>query len=390
MIASIIAIMLVSVGCILDGNGGNGDTVIDITAIPGVTAPAGGATPVATITETDQYTGTVSWDPADNPFNYETVYTATITLTAKSGYTLTGITADFFTVAGAETVTNDADSGVVTAVFPATGSTAPAVIDIAAIPGVTAPAGGATPVTTITETDQYTGTVSWDPADNPFDYETVYTATITLTAKSGYTLTGVTADFFTLAGATTDTNDADSGVVTAVFPETDQVFAIGDTGPAGGLIFYIDTADAHSWTYLEVAPASTEWTSKEWGDSGTEIGGDAALTGIGEGQAATAAIVAHMEGQSITGTAAQLCDGLSEGGYSDWFLPSKDELNAIWDNIVDDGTGANSGVGGFLYDYYWSSSESSSNDAWLQFFFDGSQYNPNKNIGNRVRAVRAF
>jgi hypothetical protein len=287
-------------------------------------------------------------------------------------------------LAGCPSPTDPADSG-------GNGGTVDSVIDIAAIPGVTAPAGGATPVTTITETDQYTGTVSWDPADNPFDYETVYTATITLTAKSGYTLTGVTADFFTLAGATTDTNDADSGVVTAVFPETDQVFAIGDTGPAGGLIFYIDTADAHSWTYLEVAPASTEWTSKEWGNSGTEIGGDAALTGIGDGQAATAAIVAHMEGQSITGTAAQLCDGLSEGGYNDWFLPSKDELNAIWDNLVDDGSGSNSGVGGFdPSGIYWSSSEFSSNNAWYQYFAIGAQSNYSKTNPTRVRAVRAF
>jgi hypothetical protein len=48
------------------------------------------------------------------------VYTATITLTAKTGYTLTGVTANFFTVAGATSVSNSADSGVVTAVFPAT------------------------------------------------------------------------------------------------------------------------------------------------------------------------------------------------------------------------------------------------------------------------------
>jgi len=266
------------------------------------------------------------------------------------------------------------------------------VIDLAAIPGVTAPAGGETPVTTITETDQYTGTVSWSPADNPFDYETVYTATITLTAKSGYTLTGVTADFFTVAGADSVTNNADSGVVTAVFPETDaKVYAIGDTGPAGGLIFYIDEADAHSWTYLEVAPVSTEWTGKEWGDYGTEIGGDAALTGIGDGQAATDAIVQHLaDNTSETDRAAQLCDALSHNGFEDWFLPSKDELDAIWDNLVDDGAGANSGVGGFAGDSYWSSSEGNSNLAWLQSFFNGLQYFLNKFNDLRVRAVRAF
>jgi formylglycine-generating enzyme required for sulfatase activity len=111
------------------GDGGDGGTgaeaeAITISAIQGVTAPVSGQTPVTTITETDQYTGTVSWSPSDSTFSTETVYTATITLTEKSGYTLTGVAADFFTVDGATSSTNNADSGVVTAVFPATASAA--------------------------------------------------------------------------------------------------------------------------------------------------------------------------------------------------------------------------------------------------------------------------
>ena len=52
------------------GGGGNegGDTVINIAAIPGVTPPNYGETPVTTITETDQYTGTVSWLPENDTF----------------------------------------------------------------------------------------------------------------------------------------------------------------------------------------------------------------------------------------------------------------------------------------------------------------------------------
>jgi len=271
------------------------------------------------------------------------------------------------------------------------------VIDIAEIPGVTAPVGGETPVIKIIETTQYTGTVSWSPFHAPFHYETDYTATITLTAKDGYTLTGVDADFFKVDGADPVSNDADSGEVTAVFPETKYVlgdFYIGDDGPAGGIIFYIDKAEEHNWTYLEVAPYTTEWTGKEWGDDPTEIGGDAALTSIGDGQAATDAIVAHMEEESITDTAAQICDVLEheyEGTiYNDWFLPSKDELGAIWDNIVNDGYGNNSGVGGFANENYWSSSESDFDDAWDQNFASGFQEDYDKNLSKRVRAVRAF
>ncbi|HWR55621.1 MAG TPA: S-layer homology domain-containing protein [Negativicutes bacterium] len=90
-------------------------------AIGGVTAPARGAVPVSAI-ETAQYTGTVTWEPADSNFKASTVYTATITLTPKMGYTLTGVAADSFTVAGATSAANEANSGVITAVFPATGS----------------------------------------------------------------------------------------------------------------------------------------------------------------------------------------------------------------------------------------------------------------------------
>ena len=96
------------------------DVVINIAVIPGVTAPATGATPVTAITETAQYTGTVTWNGDPVTFASATVYTATITLTAKAGFTLTGVAANFFTVAGAAPVTNAANSGVVTAVFPAT------------------------------------------------------------------------------------------------------------------------------------------------------------------------------------------------------------------------------------------------------------------------------
>ncbi|MCR4437305.1 MAG: immunoglobulin domain-containing protein, partial [Eubacteriales bacterium] len=93
---------------------------VSIQDIPGVTPPERGATPVTVITETDQYTGTVSWSPNHNPFASSTVYTATIILTPKGNYTLTGVAENYFKVAGAVSVSNEADSGVVTAEFPAT------------------------------------------------------------------------------------------------------------------------------------------------------------------------------------------------------------------------------------------------------------------------------
>jgi formylglycine-generating enzyme required for sulfatase activity len=119
------------------------------------------------------------------------------------------------------------------------GGTAPDdVVTISDITGVTPPGYGKTPVTEITETDQFTGTVSWnpEPSDETFAATTVYTATITLTAKPGYTLEGVEKDFFTVEGADPVSNDTDSGVITAKFPETEKVTfdnaaIVGDSVP---------------------------------------------------------------------------------------------------------------------------------------------------------------
>lgn len=91
-----------------------------------------------------------------------------------------------------------------------------------AIGGVTVPVVGETPVTAITEGKQFTGTVTWSPEVSTFAASTVYTATITLTPKAGYKLDGVAANFFTAAGATSVSNGANSGVVTAVFPATKE------------------------------------------------------------------------------------------------------------------------------------------------------------------------
>jgi len=196
---------------------------VTIAAIQGVIAPANGGTPATAITDNAQYAGTVTWSPNHATFAASTQYTATITLTAKTGYTLQGVAANFFNISGAPagtTVSNSANSGVITVVFPATNSAAPTVVTIAAIQGVTAPASGGTPKTAITDSTQYTGTITWSPTHTIFAASTAYTATITLTAKSGYTLTGVAANFFTVSGATTVSNSANSGVITAVFPAT--------------------------------------------------------------------------------------------------------------------------------------------------------------------------
>jgi hypothetical protein len=72
------------------------------------------------------------------------------------------------------------------------------------------------------------------------------------------------------------------------------------------------------------------------------------------------------------------------GGYSDWFLPSKDELNLVYVNLK------LYALGGFTDGYYWSSSEDSADFALYQRFSSGNQSGTGKYSTFRVRAVRAF
>jgi len=97
------------------------NTPIDMPVISGIRPPFISASPVAMATETPEYTSTVSWTPNDGVFIGNTVYTAKITITPKTAYSLAGIPENFFTVAGTSSpATNSANSGVINATFPVT------------------------------------------------------------------------------------------------------------------------------------------------------------------------------------------------------------------------------------------------------------------------------
>ena len=347
------------------------------TAITQLTAPVKNEVPQTEI-ETDEYTATVVWSPeVTDKFVYNTVYTATITITPKTNYTVKGIAENGYTVSGAQTVTNEADSAIVTAVYSATGiddtvdtneftkpleivgwtygdtpnaptasvkygtpkytySTAadgeyndivptdagtyyvkatveetdkytglesdavefvigkkiltndnitkiadqtytgeeikpvievkdgdkvlvldtdytvayeknikaseeakakvemisnnyegtleklftilPKTINSEII--LTAPVKNGVPQTEM-ETNEYTATVAWSPeVTDKFGYSTVYTATITITPKANYTVKGIAENGYTVSGAQTVTNEADSATITAVYAAT--------------------------------------------------------------------------------------------------------------------------------------------------------------------------
>ena len=193
------------------------------------------------------------------------------------------------------------------------------------------------------------------------------------------------------------------------------ISGIGERGPAGGYIFYDDEADGvddiPGYRYLEAAPYG--WYNGgadphfEWGAYGYTVSPSATGTGVGTGKANTENIVSfhdslgslYVMGDYYTNStyyyeyndgsvAAKVCTEYSvtvDGTvYDDWFLPSKDELNLIYENLH------LQGLGGFSSYDYWSSSEYSSSHAWKQYFYNGYQDYDAKDGEGDVRAVRAF
>ena len=141
----------------------------------------------------------------------------------------------------------------------------------------------------------------------------------------------------------------------------------------GGIIFYVDGTGQHGL----IAPTSDQSTGAQWGCYETLV--DHTSTAIGTGQANTSTIVYRC---GTAGIAARICDDLVLNGYSDWFLPSRDELNQMYLQKTL--------IGGFANNYYWSSSEYSADYAWFQEFGSGSQNYNDKYYTLYVRAVRAF
>jgi hypothetical protein len=158
--------------------------------------------------------------------------------------------------------------------------------------------------------------------------------------------------------------------------------AIGDTYQ-GGIVFYLDGNGGG----LIAAPS--DQSSAEWGCDGQSIGGTGSA--VGTGAANTTAIVS---GCSQTAIAAKICADYTDGTYTDWFLPSKDELNLMFHNIGQ-GNFDLGNVGNFANNFYWSSTEIDSTGAWMSYFVinsdcTGCQDYYYKDNTINVRAVRTF
>ena len=225
---------------------------------------------------------------------------------------------------------------------------------------------------------------------------------------------------------------------------------VGQTGPAGGIIFYDQGNYTGGWRFLEAAPADLRvvnevptvdsstpgyataeryyafgyyispegdqlFSNGKTTNAGTEI----TQTGLGQGKRNTQMLVAVMgeetykvydsynpeNSKKVTNYAARLCDILEYGGYDDWFLPSYSEAKKMYDNLKDlkllgsfhctvlaDGENETETYGGNR-DWYWTSSELST-DAGKAYFIPFSTGNTlcsaNRSYGCRIRPVRSF
>ena len=124
---------------------------------------------------------------------------------------------------------------------------------------------------------------------------------------------------------------------------------IGDSY-GGGIVFYVDNSGQHGL-----------------------IAAKADVPGHSPGK---------LDGEFTWQDAQVVCDNLVYNGFSDWFLPDREQLNQLYLQ--------KSVVGGLVETYYWSSSESDLNNAWAQNFASGKQLAGSKANGSCVRAVRFF
>lgn len=186
------------------------------------------------------------------------------------------------------------------------------------------------------------------------------------------------------------------------------VCQVGDIGPGGGKVFYVEpgngtfeqigasgTMCTTNCKYLEAAPSSwngggepsRSWATNINNNRTTSVPAPGATqTAIGTGYQNSVAIVAQAGNESDT-SAAVAARAYAGGGKNDWYLPSKEELNQLYSQKTT--------VGVFENDVYWSSSEYSASHAWLQSFVDGSLGEINKSwpiffSHSYVRPIRAF
>jgi hypothetical protein len=167
-----------------------------------------------------------------------------------------------------------------------------------------------------------------------------------------------------------------------------KTLPVGYQGPGGGLVFYDKGNKNEGWQYLEASKEDLDGQFI-WGCSGISIPGT--NISVGSGQINTEQIIKECAVDSI---AAKECYDFISGGFDDWYLPSRDELNLMYLNLH------LNNQGNFQPSLYWSSSEyygknpifNNLSGAWPIDYYDGISIVGNLDKRNKyfVRAIRDF
>jgi len=185
---------------------------------------------------------------------------------------------------------------------------------------------------------------------------------------------GIAALLLLTAVSCTKEKISSPSLATQTTDKSTQAFTIGQSYH-GGIIFYIDGTGQHGL----IAATSDQGTGIPWQPGGNKLT-NATGTANGTGASNTATIVSALGNSG--NYAALLCANYSSGGFSDWYLPSKAELNLLFKKRAV--------VGGLGSTNYWSSSEVSRGKAWDQEFGGGFQFKDTKSFTLNVRAVSSF
>ena len=313
--------------------------------------------------------------------------TGTVTQSGSGSIIVTGLTNDTaytFTVTATNAIGTSAASAASNTVTPVSPTVPDAPTSVIADAGD----GQATVSFTAPSNDGGSTITSYTATSNPGGI----TGTVTQSGSGSITVTGLTNDTaytFTVTATNAIGTSAASAVSNSVTPV--PVPTVGDFYQ-GGVVFYIfqpgDTGYVSGETHgliaaIEDQSSGIQWYNGSYVSTGT---GDA----IGTGSANTDAII-EAQGATETNYAAGLARAYDGGGYTDWFLPSKDELNEMYLNKSTINTTAAENEGSsFVEAYYWNSTEGDSGDAWGQDFNNGPQFGTGKSNAYDVRAVRAF
>ena len=190
------------------------------------------------------------------------------------------------------------------------------------------------------------------------------------------TITGLLPNtlYYVTAYATNSNGTTYSTPITFTTSTTSSTFSVGQVY-GGGIIFYVDNTGQHGL----ISSTSDQSASIQWYNGGYTVTG-ATGTGIGTGPTNTTNILSAQG----SGSYAAYIASQTSNGYSDWYLPSLDELNLMYSNLFV------KNLGNFVATFYWSSTEKNQNEAWVIDFAHNSSFGYWKNNKTYVRAIRKF